>query len=1648
MTQAGSDGLSSADNPQDLQPDTTTQRFSWESVSVVALLLILLIAGALRFGGLNWDSGQHLHPDERFLTDVTARLSSTTNPLTYLNSAESPLNPYNLGERFFVYGNFPVTMTRFAAEGVQAMCELVSCSADFTSYDGIHLVGRALSGVLDLVTIGFLFLLGRRLYDWRVGLLAALLMALAVLPIQSSHFFTVDNWATALTTISLYAAVRASQRAKWYWWVLFGIALGLTVASRINLAPLALVAAVAAFIWLSRSVHTWDELRSPHGLKRFLKAMMFVLLAAVTAMITFRLAMPYAFGSSSAALWELLSAETPAIIRTIQRSIDLNPQWLANLAEISAQQKPTSTLPHGQQWIGRTPLVYPLTQMALYGMGLTAAIAACLGFFWAAWRTIMGKRNWRVHLIPVAWIAIYFLFMGTRWVLTMRYFLPIYPALFLLASWALIALWRQAGENQTRRILAGIAIAVVVIPSLLWSFVFTEVYRQPVTRLAASEWLLDNISSGATLLYALDGTPHELQLPLKATRFEPGSTVSLPFTLPENGVVTGVRLNRLTAVSADNPATLSLTLFDAAGQPQGSTLAHIEAIEPRSAHVAAFDNVGLTGATPHSIQITLAEGGPLSAETSVILTEQWDDALPLRLPDRDGYAAYFDSIRDLQLGFEGSIPITFADSAEKQAGLVRWLNSADVIAISSSRNLWALPRNPLTYPLTIAYYDALFNGELGFDLVQQFNADLNIGPLHIDDTRGTLTWGDQPTAGWPPPGALAAEEAFSVYDHPPVWIFAKRDDFDLKQVAATLDAVDVTDVVNLNPAQAAGAPTGLALSDTAFAAQREGGTFRERFALDSVLNRYPALAAGVWWLLTAVLGWLAFPIIFVVLRGLPTRGYALARILALLLISYGAWLLGSAGWVDFGRNSLLLTLSVMTLSSVIIAIRQRHALQSYLKKNYRYVILVELLALALFLLGIIIRLGNPDVWDVIWGGEKPMDLSYFNAVLKSTTFPPYNPWLSGSYINYYYYGYVFVAVPTLLLGIVPTTAYNLIIPMLFAFTGIGAFAVAFNLVASRRLRRRSSPDEIRSVLHRSAVGAGLVAITLSILLGNLAQLKVIFSSWQRAGDTSLSGIPQAVDGLFKQLSGMPSPLYPGDWFFTATRALNFVEGEAVPITEFPFFTFLYADLHAHMISLPLTMLALAWAISWALWPVQRMAEGDRFGRILRYALIFLVGGIAIGVLYPTNSWDWPTYLVIGFLGILLHNFRRFGGLNRPMVGRSTVQIAILAVFSYVTFLPFWQTFGSGYTTLKPWDGSRSDLISFLSIYGLFLLLIITHLAREMRSWTASWSVERLERMEKWVTPMILGLIGYIALMVLFVWAGYPIAPLVITIILVAGLLSLRTNLGPERRIVLGLIAAAFFFTLFVEVAVLDGDISRMNTVFKFYMQVWLLLSVVGAVALVWLWRALSAEWGQTRRRVWLGTFGVLLFLALLYPVLATRAKWEIRMSDQAPTTLDGMVFMETTSYSDNNQTVALAPEYEALRWMQRHIDGSPVVMEAHGKNPYRSIASRVAMYTGLPTVVGWDWHQRQQRAILPDAGVWSRIADVDNFYNTTDSAEAQRILDKYDVDYVYAGSLENVYYTAEGVAKLDAMAADGTLKLIYDENGVKIYQVGRMKAEG
>jgi YYY domain-containing protein len=631
--------------------------------------------------------------------------------------------------------------------------------------------------------------------------------------------------------------------------------------------------------------------------------------------------------------------------------------------------------------------------------------------------------------------------------------------------------------------------------------------------------------------------------------------------------------------------------------------------------------------------------------------------------------------------------------------------------------------------------------------------------------------------------------------------------------------------------------------------------------------------------------------------------------------------------------------------------------------------------------------------------------------------------------------------------------------MLYSFTGLGVFSLAYNLVAYRQGHSSRSDGEdtadqepFEEGVSASATWAGFTSMVLAVLVGNLAEVGVLLDAWFRAGAESLGNIPligtlsQTADGAIKVLSGEPAPIYPGDWFWTATRALNYLEGEAAPITEFPFFTFLYGDLHAHMISLPLQLLALGWAIGLALsnggWGM-----GDGESRPLawwEHGLQWLVGGLTIGVLRATNTWDWPTYLVIGALAVTFYVYRRRGSFDLSTIGQALLLTTLLIGISIITFWPYAANYGIGYTSFSLWPGSYSHVSNYLIIYGLFLFFVLTFLLLEFRDWAGSWTQAVLEHLEPIAKLLILALVLYLVLIVLLAVRGYWIAPIVLTLLITAGLLGLRPGIDAARRIVLVLISCALGLTLLVEVVVLDGDIGRMNTVFKFYMQVWLLLSVCCGAAAVWSWQIIRQ--GSSLKRVWQVSVALLLAAAALYPILATNAKWDIRMNTEAPNTLDGMAFMPYVDYGDtdyagNSVTIDLGSDYTALRWMQRQIEGSPVVAEAHSGNPYRSIGNRVAMYTGLPSIVGWDWHQRQQRAVLPGELVSQRIEDVATLYNTTDTAEALSILEKYGVSYIYVGELERAYYQPEGIAKFEQMAVDKQIEIAYQDSAVTIYRV-------
>ncbi|MFQ5945189.1 MAG: DUF2298 domain-containing protein, partial [Anaerolineae bacterium] len=257
----------------------------------------------------------------------------------------------------------------------------------------------------------------------------------------------------------------------------------------------------------------------------------------------------------------------------------------------------------------------------------------------------------------------------------------------------------------------------------------------------------------------------------------------------------------------------------------------------------------------------------------------------------------------------------------------------------------------------------------------------------------------------------------------------------------------------------------------------------------------------VWWILLQILGLAALPIAFSLFRGLSDRGYAFAKPLGLLLSAYVLWILASLGFMENGRSAA--AFSVLILAALgwgYYALArdrdpQREGLGEILRRRWKAIVAVELLFAAAFLGWAVIRAFNPEIEAT----EKPMEIAFLNAILRSDRFPPHDPWLSGFAISYYYFGYVMMAMLTRLSGVASGVAFNLGIALLFALTATGAFGVVFNAVAkggeplrggrgSEPLRGARVGNPRRGSREGSAIRYGLLGSLFVAGIGNLEGL--------------------------------------------------------------------------------------------------------------------------------------------------------------------------------------------------------------------------------------------------------------------------------------------------------------------------------------------------------------------------------------------------------------------------------------------------------------------------------------------------------------------------------------------------------------------------------
>jgi hypothetical protein len=745
------------------------------------LLIALIVFGVmLRFSWVNWNQGTSLHPDEYGLTNTLTQLSMPDNIADYFNTRISPISAYHkYDESGAQIANGPDNRMRWGQWPIIIIRQFAEWTGN-TGYDELRLMGRQLSATADVLAILLIFIIGTRLYNERTGLLAAALSALAVMQVQQSHFMTSDNFAVFFTALTMLAATmvatnrRHSHYAATFWYVLFGIGLGMTVAARINLAPLAGLIVVAALIAISKR----EGLSIAGLMPAILRILPLLTLAALVSLATFRLTQPMTFRAPTG--------------DTTLFTLHLNQDWVDSMEVAQNESRGIGAGPPGEQWVDRTALVFPFMNMVVWGMGLALGLAAWGGFGWALVRSFKVPEEWRRHLLPLVWVGGYFLFMGSRHVMSMRYFLPIYPFLALFAAWALLELVRsgQTGVPAARTRPIGMALLGLVLlftTVWVWSFV-SAVYRQENTRIQASRWMFHNIGGAVNLtLQTPEGTHLEPLAVSDGLQIGNGMAYAIPFISPVSGIPIRVDLARVQALAPEvQPGRLNLTLSNS---PEGnSALAQVELPPPpapvdwRGAPLSAAieESAPIEAGNTYFLVADIVNGSAVMISRPVLANENWDESLPVRIDNRDPFGMYYRGI---------NIEVRWHDDENKRQMYYDHLALADYLVLPSQRGIWSISRLPEQYPMTMEYYRALFAGELGFELVAQFHHPWKIGPLQISDVGGTWAWGNKPELPLFNNNFFAAEEAFSVYDHAPVWIFKKTPDFSVERVQEILGAV-------------------------------------------------------------------------------------------------------------------------------------------------------------------------------------------------------------------------------------------------------------------------------------------------------------------------------------------------------------------------------------------------------------------------------------------------------------------------------------------------------------------------------------------------------------------------------------------------------------------------------------------------------------------------------------------------------------------------------------------------------------------------------------------------------------------------------------------------------------------------------------------
>ena len=704
-------------------------------------------------------------------------------------------------------------------------------------------------------------------------------------------------------------------------------------------------------------------------------------------------------------------------------------------------------------------------------------------------------------------------------------------------------------------------------------------------------------------------------------------------------------------------------------------------------------------------------------------------------------------------------------------------------------------------------------------------------------------------------------------------------------------------------------------------------------ALSAFLLQGDVWTFWTWYLLALVLGAAAMPLTGRLFRRFQDRGWVFSKVTAIAVSGFLTWFLVAVKIIKFTTMTCIVVTLVCAAASLILYCREQKAgFECIPFAHLDLVYAEELLFFAAFLLWTYFAGFHPAAY----GTEKFMDYGFMEAMMRSKTLPATDLWYSQGKINYYYGGQYFAVFLTKLSGAKVELTYNL----MRTFVAGLAFAMPFSLVHQMVTDRLGKTGSRWKKALPSVTGI-LAGISVSIA-GNMHY--VVYGQ---------------IIPFIQKLKGEEVSSY---WFPDATRYIGFnPDVEDKTIHEFPCYSFVLGDLHAHVVDIMFVLLLLGLLYAWIKKVRTTELSGESMSRreFWKKQLLMpqlLATGALLGMFHWTNYWDFVIYFVVTCGAALFMNIIGQKGKIRWALGVTAAQAAEILILATVIILPFTLQFDTSNMVqgiaLAQHHSLPHQLLVLWGLPGILTILFVVSLL-----------IEKLRGAEQ---KSLYHLLTSIRLPDLFA--------------VLMGLCAIGLVLIPEL--------------VYVRDIYENGN-ARANTMFKLTYQAYIMFGMTMIYAI---FRLLIIGKNKILK--------VLAFIGLFFFV------WTCGYFGNSVHSWFGEVW-KPSQYKGLNATAFLETDFpedvNGIRWLKENISDAPVVLEANGDS--YSEYERVSAMTGLPTIMGWYVHEWLWRGNLSDLN--AKIEEIQEIYTSTDETRVKELLEEYNVSYIFVGSCERNKYGAD-----------------------------------